>query len=57
MLCRECFAGYLISKVGDGAECVFAKCPDAKCNFIVPDSLFMELLSPDLVQKYKYFKC
>ena len=57
MLCRDCYTGYLVSKVGDGADCVFAICPDSKCNFIVPDSLFIQLLPGELLQKYKYFKC
>ena len=27
-LCRDCFTGYLVSKLSDGAECVFTICPE-----------------------------
>ena len=48
-LCRDCFTGYLVSKLKDGAECVFTICPDEKCNMIVPDLLFNALLSPNML--------
>jgi ariadne-1 len=56
-VCLDCYQGYLESKVSDGPECVFAYCPDSKCNMIVPDALFQELLSPESLKKYKYFSC
>lgn len=56
-LCKECYQNYLVSKLGDGHECVFAFCPDSNCNLYVPDHLFLQLLPKDLISKYEYFKC
>lgn len=51
-LCQDCYTGYLISKVNDGQECVFAICPDQKCNMIVPDKLFRQLIDSIIYKKY-----
>jgi ariadne-1 len=30
--CRDCFGGYLTSKIGDGPSCVDTVCPEFKCS-------------------------
>jgi hypothetical protein len=51
-LCSECFKAYLEMRVQQGAECMLAKCPNQKCENIVPDTIFKQLLEPNLWQKY-----
>lgn len=45
-LCTYCYTGYLGSKVTDGIESVLSVCPEQKCNMLVPERLFVELLEP-----------
>ena len=54
-LCETCYTGYLTSKAGDGVESVLTVCPEQKCNMIVPERLFAQLLEPQLYQRYKDF--
>lgn len=54
-LCTYCFTGYLESKVMDGPESVISVCPDQKCNMIVPERLFKELLENDKYNRYHEF--
>lgn len=42
-----CWKQYLMDKVkSNGAQCVFTKCPQLKCNMVVPHSFFLKYL-PD----------
>ena len=43
-LCKECYKYHLEAKLSMGPEVVFAKCPDVKCNMIVPPKFFEKLL-------------
>jgi len=55
MLCNECFEQYLLSKLSDGPEVVFTICPDEKCNNIVPEKIFKQLLPEDKYKRYMEF--
>ncbi len=44
-MCVDCYKGYLTQKVGEGVESVLTVCPDDKCNMIVPECLFKQLLN------------
>jgi ariadne-1 len=56
-ICRECYSGYVLSKMSDGQDCVFAKCPDVNCAMILPPEIFLELLPEDMIEKFLYFCC
>ena len=60
-----CWAQYLRSKVTEmGARCVFTKCPQLRCNVVVPHSMFLKYI-PDEVfedgvnyrEKYNLWHC
>ena len=52
-LCNICYTGYLASKVGDGQEAVVTPCPEHKCNMIVPERMFQELLNQEQYARYR----
>ena len=54
-LCDECFAGYCQSKLTTGPEVINSKCPDQKCNNIIPERIFKQLLSHEDFIKYKKY--
>lgn len=54
-LCTYCYTGYLQSKVGDGVEAVLSVCPDQKCNNIVPERLFRQLVEAEQYERYEDF--
>ena len=54
MLCTDCFPGYVESKIIN-ADCVYALCPDNKCNMIVSADLFKKLLSEEDYARYEQF--
>ena len=55
----------LKNKVKDGTECIFAKCPQVRCNVAVPHSYFLKYLKnePDpedginYLEKYLNWHC
>mmetsp|Transcript_7109 Transcript_7109/g.27237 ORF Transcript_7109/g.27237 Transcript_7109/m.27237 type:complete len:504 (-) Transcript_7109:214-1725(-) len=53
--CVDCYGGYLNNKIGDGPAAVYARCPEAKCNCLVPEALFQRLLTPDNLRKYERY--
>ena len=43
--CNECYSKYLCHKITDeGHECVFARCPEAKCPLVITDPLVRSLV-------------
>lgn len=52
-LCKECYRYHLSAKITEGPSAIFAFCPDAKCNMIVPPRVFAELLDDSQLAKYK----
>lgn len=43
--CSYCWSHYLKSKVADeGAMCVFSKCPQLRCNVVIPHSVYQKFL-------------
>jgi len=51
-LCSECFSVYLVTKINQGADCFQAKCPNQKCENIVPPDIFKKLVDRKLFDKY-----
>ena len=47
--CTECWAGYLISKVGDGIGCFRAKCQAFRCNVVISNSFYLKYLPNEIV--------
>ena len=54
-LCIHCFKAYLETKVLQGSNCILAKCPNQKCENIVPDVIFKQLLDSRLYEKYEKY--
>ena len=54
-LCMYCYTGYLESKLRDGKESIFTYCPDEKCNMLVPERIFKELLPANEYERYQKF--
>ena len=55
-----CWVNYLKGTVvDDGAMCVFTKCPQLRCNVVVPHSFFVKYLinEKDLTNKYFTWHC
>jgi ariadne-1 len=58
MFCRPCYTEYARTQVMDGPSCVFAHCPQHKCNQALTRSHFAYFLSSshqDTYEKYKVY--
>lgn len=53
--CKECYGEYLKSRLADGHESIGTYCPDQKCNMVVPESHFKELLDSESYKRYRFF--
>eukprot|EP01116_Phalansterium_solitarium_P016041 TRINITY_DN3629_c0_g1_i2.p2 TRINITY_DN3629_c0_g1~~TRINITY_DN3629_c0_g1_i2.p2 ORF type:complete len:507 (-),score=120.91 TRINITY_DN3629_c0_g1_i2:43-1563(-) len=53
--CKDCWKGYLMVKIQEGARCVFARCPAPKCNFIVHEAAYKALVPADEYTRYNIF--
>jgi len=57
--CSTCWVFYMMDKVKDkGESCVFTKCPQLKCNMVVPHSFFLKFLKdePDPENGENYYR-
>lgn len=63
--CKNCWSHYLKSKVADeGAMCVFSKCPQLRCNMVIPHSVYLMFLKRfindngiNYLEKYNQWHC
>lgn len=63
--CSFCWSNYLKSKVSEeGVMCVFTKCPQLRCNVVVPHSIFWKFLTMftdddkvNFLEKYLQWHC
>mmetsp|Transcript_14707 Transcript_14707/g.30234 ORF Transcript_14707/g.30234 Transcript_14707/m.30234 type:complete len:555 (-) Transcript_14707:68-1732(-) len=53
--CRDCWGGFLHSKVGDGPSCVYATCPAAGCNELITEEEVSEL-AKDVLPKFTTYQ-
>jgi len=53
--CEDCYRGYLNNKIGDGPGAVYTRCPESKCNHLVPENLFKRLLTVENARKYERY--
>ncbi|CAE7781353.1 putative E3 ubiquitin-protein ligase ARI5 [Symbiodinium microadriaticum] len=51
--CAECWRGYLQTQVDDGKSAVQTRCPQHKCNRIVPTSFFGRFCDEERQKKYQ----
>jgi ariadne-1 len=54
ILCKDCFTEYLTEQMNKGVACVSATCPFDGCGFIMPDTLYEELLIPEVYKKFQH---
>jgi len=47
--CKSCYVEYLQAKVADGPSCIMTKCPEYKCQNVLTDVVFKNLLGDSCV--------
>lgn len=56
VFCKNCWGGYLTAAVQeDGAQCIYAKCPEEGCDEVVTASVFHAMTSPAIAARYELF--
>ena len=53
--CTGCYEGYLRNQVSEGPLCVIARCPEYKCNQVIPPSVFEACLTAADMSTYKCY--
>jgi len=53
--CRDCWGGFLRSKVGDGPACVYATCPAAGCSEVITEEDVKEV-AQEVLPKYNLYQ-
>lgn len=51
--CKECWGGYITSKVEDASTCLRIDCPTPDCSRMVKGSLMAEIALPEQLEKIK----
>lgn len=50
--CKDCYGSFLNSAVDAGPQCVDTRCPEHKCQLIVPHGACRSMMSPEMVIKF-----
>jgi ariadne-1 len=45
--CRDCWHPYLSLKIQSGADCIYTTCPMLKCNEVVNELVFREIIGEE----------
>jgi ariadne-1 len=53
--CKDCWRGYLTSKIGDGPSCTLSFCPAVGCHELVTE-IEVQSAVPDLLEKYRSYQ-
>jgi ariadne-1 len=53
--CRDCWSGFLTSKINDGPSCIHTVCPHDGCNELVTEDEVSKIV-PNLLEKYREYQ-
>ena len=53
--CRDCWAGFIKSKISDGPSCIRTTCPQAGCTEVITEEE-VEQAAPDLLEKFEGYQ-
>ena len=53
--CRDCWAGFIKSKISDGPSCIRTTCPQAGCTEVITEEE-VEKAAPDLLEKFEGYQ-